>query len=81
MGDHERNHYTDVNAEHQYVELLIGRKGKQCKNCQGKRKRERAANQEGKRPRESRFGCGRCDVVLSKGAFWHGWHTEPMEDD
>ena len=37
--------------------------------------------EEGKRPRESRFGCGRCDVVLSKGAFWHGWHTEPMEDD
>ena len=69
-----------VNVDHQYVELVPGSKGKQCKNNQRKRKREKAANREGKRPRESRFGCGRCNIVLCKGDCWLEWHSQPFED-
>lgn len=64
-----------ANVEHQQVELLPTSKGKQCKNCQLKRKREKAANREGKRPRESRFGCGLCNVVLCNSPCFKEWHS------
>ena len=57
-----------------------GSKGKQCKNWQRKGRREKAASRKGKWPRESRFGGGRCNIVLCKGDCWLEWHSQPFED-
>ena len=64
-------------TEHRYVELLPASKGRQCKNCQRKRKQERAANRKGKRLWESCFGCEKCGIVLCKGQCWQDWHSQP----
>ena len=42
-----------ADTEHRFVKLLPASKGRHCKNCQRKRKQERAANREGRESGES----------------------------
>ena len=70
-----------ASVDHSYVELLPKGKLKQCKVCQRKRKLEKAANRPPKRPKETRFGCRRCNVCLCKGDCFTQWHTQTVQNE
>ena len=51
-----------------------GGKPKECRNCQQKWKRLKAANRPAKRPPESKFGCKACCVYLCRDGCFKEFH-------